>query len=217
MSGEQEGLDQVTEGANATGFDLVADRTYPQPRFFDRVVTGCRKSTLPFEQYQKMYTRFGFSENEVRFPRKGEMADCPPSGYVAVNYQMLCSGAIPPFNPYLESVLKHLAIAPYQLHPSGYQVLLSLYILFMKVRQQAPTFADVCSLYSFKRREVDGPLFFFLDNVHDRIITGLTEGAKGFPHQYFFVRCPSKFFGRWAEGGNYSFTLGIFTSFLLLI
>lgn len=165
---------------------------------------------MPPIAYKNLCLQFRIRETDAQLPGQNEFGDSPPPGYVAVNRYMLMMGAVPPFNPFLEDILRHLAIAPMQLHPNGYAILIGLYVLFMRVKQRAPSFKEICSLYAFKRREK--PSIIFVEAKRSKVITDLVESVKGYIDHYCFIRCPDTFLGRWMEGGERS---AYFKTFLL--
>ena len=196
--------DQNIETSSAATTEMNVDQNSPIIRCLSYTPADSCVSKLDVDVYHRICKQFSLSEDEVKFPERDDLSDRPPVGYVTVCKGMLQSGAIPPFNPYLEMILKNLAIAPYQLAPNGYFIVTCLYVLFIRVLKREPTFKDICSLYSFKIRKKERPSFIFMESRKSKVITGLFESIKGFPDQFFYVRCPDNFFGRWAEGGKCS-------------
>ena len=73
-----------------------------------------RTSTiLTSRAFIQLRTQFGFAESDVLLPGPSDTADNPPYGFVAVNRQMCLSGAIPPFNDFLRTLLLRLTISPF--------------------------------------------------------------------------------------------------------
>ena len=115
---------------------------------------------------------------------------------------MCLNGAIPPFNNFLEHLLRRLAISPSQLHPNGYVILMGLCVLFGRTFNRLPGFDEICYLCSFTRTK-DHPSITVVRSARNRkLIVGLPDTAHGFLTQFFFVRCPPVFYAVWREGSE---------------
>ena len=79
-------------------------------------------TTLSYRVFNQLRAQFGIVEADAILPGPNDFADSPPFGFVAVNRQMCLCGAIPPFNNFLQQLLRRLAISPFQLHPNGYAI-----------------------------------------------------------------------------------------------
>ena len=161
------------------------------------------KSTVSVRFLKQMCAQFGIAEEDTLLPNATQYADTPSEGYVAVNRQMCLHGAIPPFCPYLEVILRRLAIAPFQLHPNGYAILLGLGVLFMQKCQRLPTFDEICSLCLLNFSNKKNSSIVYAKAVRNRaLITKLPESASGFLNQYFYVKCSDSFYRTWGKGGR---------------
>ena len=164
-----------------------------------------RTSTiLTSRAFVQLRTQFGFAESDVLLPGPSDTADNPPYGFVAVNRQMCLSGAIPPFNDFLQQFLLRLSISPFQLHPNGYAILMGLCVLFRRVLDRLPSFGEICYFCSFTKTK-DHPSIVVVRSARNRkLITDLSESAHGFLNQFFFVRCPPGFYAIWRVGSKIS-------------
>ena len=159
-------------------------------------------STLLYKTFRQLCTQFGIAEDDAILPEKNNTADVAPPGFVAVNRQMCSSGAIPPFNNFLQHLLRQLAIAPFQLHPNGYAVLMGLCVLFGRTLDRLPSVDEICYLCSFVRIK-DHPSIIVIRSARNRkFVVGLPDTAHGFLTQYFYVRCPPGFYAVWREGSK---------------
>ena len=159
-------------------------------------------TTLTYKVFRQLCTLFGIAEADAILPERSDTADIPSSGFVAVNRQMCTSGAIPPFNDFLQRFLLRLAISPFQLHPNGYAILMGLCVLFGRTLDRLPSFDEVCYLCTFAKNK-DHPSIILVRRARNRkLIIGLPESAHGFLSQFFFVRCPSGFYATWRVGSK---------------
>ena len=159
-------------------------------------------TTLTYKVFRQLCALFGIAEADAILPERSDTADIPPSGFVAVNRQMCTSGAIPPFNDFLQRLLLRLAISPFQLHPNGYAILMGLCVLFGRTLDRLPSFDEVCYLCTFAKNK-DHPSIILVRSARNRkLIIGLPESAHGFLSQFFFVRCPLGFYATWRVGSK---------------
>ena len=118
----------------------------------------------------------------------------------------MCShGAIPPFNPFLGTFLRRLSIAPSQLHPNGYAILLGLCVLFLRAFNRLPTFEEVRFLCTIGKGRDHSSIMNVKGARNRRLILDLPESAHGFLNQYFYVSCPAGFYSIWREGGEIAY------------
>ena len=115
---------------------------------------------------------------------------------------MCLSGAIPPFNNFLQNLLLRLAISPFQLHPNGYAILMGLCVLFRRTFDRLPSFDEICFLCSFTRTKDHPSITVVRSARNHKLIVGLPDTAHGFLTQFFFVRCPPGFYAVWREGSK---------------
>ena len=161
------------------------------------------KTTITPRVLLQLCTQFGIADDDVRLPGKTDFADHPPSGFITVNRQMCQCGVIPPFNPFLATLLRRLAISPSQLHPNGYAIIMGLCVLFMRTYQRFPSFKEICYLCTFGTSHKDHTSILYAKGTRNRrLIMDLPESAHGFLSQYFYVKCPAGFYGIWSKAGE---------------
>ena len=196
-------------GSAVTSTDPEAS-IYPLPLPFVGTPAERTPTSLTERSFNQLCSQFGIPETDALLPNKDQFADRPPSGFVAVNKLMCQIGAIPPFNPFLSDVLRRLAVAPFQLHPNGYAILLGLCVLFERTFQRLPSFEEVCFFYNFVRGK-DHPSILYVRSARNRrLILDIPDSAHGFLNQFFYVRCPDTFYGIWMVGGEIDHLIVLF-------
>ena len=159
-------------------------------------------TSLSYKVFRQLCAQFGIVESDAILPERNNTADIAPSGFVTINRQMCLSGGILPFNDFFQQLLRQLAIAPSQLHPNGYAILMGLCVLFRRTLDRLPSFGEVCYLCSFSRTK-DHPSITVVRSARNRkLIVGLPDTAHGFLTQFFYVRCPPGFYGVWRVGSK---------------
>ena len=202
---DKETTAQAGTSSAAVDADDLESSTFPIPKPLTNLPERV-KTSLSYRALRLLCAQFGISEEEVRLPGEAEFADNPPSGYVAINMHMCLNGAIPPFNAFLEDLLRQLAISPFQLHPNGYAILQGLCVLFMITLRRLPTFNEICYLCTFSSNKEHTSIVYLRSARSRRLITDLSDSVHGFLNQYFYIQCRSGFYGTWRKAGE-TFTL----------
>jgi len=160
------------------------------------------ETTLTQRAFGQLTFQYGIREADALLPGKNQFADIAPSGFVTVNKQMCSHGAVPPFNDFLGTFLRRLSIAPSQLHPNGYAILLGFCVLFSRTLNRLPSYDEICFLCTFGKGK-DHPSIVNVRGARNRrLILDLPDTAHGFLSQFFYVRCPVGFYSIWREGGE---------------
>ncbi|KAL2534598.1 Plus3 domain-containing protein [Abeliophyllum distichum] len=140
--------------------------------------------------------------DDVEFvvPGPGDRADDPPLGAVALNQAILAAGLRLPFPWVVRKFLREWGIAPTQLCPNGWRILIGLLVLWDQLGFSRPTIGDFHSLYSFKS---DGKRSgWWYASVKARtggsVVTQTPDSIKNWKKFWFFVRGPWQF----AEGDS---------------
>lgn len=133
---------QRTESGSQTSSSVASEPfpdTFPTTNLIqtppERTPTELSQRSLVQLCYQ-----LGIRLEDAQLPTEQQTADLPPPGFISVNKHMCSHGAVPPFNTFLEKLLRQLSIAPSQLHPNGYAILMGLCVLFMGAMRRLPTF-----------------------------------------------------------------------------
>jgi len=193
---------RAQSGSQASGSN--AEETFPITNPISSPPEGA-STTLTQRDLSRLFFQFGIREADALLPGKDQFADIAPLGFVTVNRQMCSHGAIPPFNDFLATFLRQLSIAPSQLHPNGYAILLGLCVLFSRTLNRLLTPDEICFLCTFGKGK-DHPSIVNVRGARNRrLILDLPETAHGFLTQYFYVNCPVGFYSIWREGGETAF------------
>ncbi|KAL2470716.1 hypothetical protein Adt_38852 [Abeliophyllum distichum] len=87
---------------------------------------------------------------EFVVPGPDDRANDPPLGTVALNQAILAAGLRLPFPRVVRKFLREWGIAPTQLCPNGWRILIGLLVLWDQLGFPRPSIGDFHSLYSFK-------------------------------------------------------------------
>ncbi|KAL2540916.1 Uncharacterized protein Adt_01894 [Abeliophyllum distichum] len=135
--------------------------------------------------------------DDVEFvvPGPDDRADDPSLGTVALNQAILAAGLRLPFPRVVRKFLREWGIAPTQLCPNGWRILIGLLVLWDQLGFPRPSIGDFHSLYSFKS---DGKRSgWWYASVKARtggsVVTQTTDSIKNWKKFWFFVRGPWQF------------------------
>ena len=78
-------------------------------------------------------------------------ANNPPEGYFAFSDHITQAGAHLPLRSYFIDVLEYFGIAPLQLSPNGYAILIALFVIYNEMGFPQPTPLEVNYMYTLKR------------------------------------------------------------------
>ncbi|KAL2476164.1 Plus3 domain-containing protein [Abeliophyllum distichum] len=134
-------------------------------------------------------------EIEFIVPGPNDRADDPPLGCVALNQAVLAAGLRLPFPRIVRKFLREWGIAPTQLCPNGWRILLGFLILWDQFGFPRPSVGEFNSLYSFKS---DGRRSgWWYASVKPRtggsVVTQTPDSIKNWKQFWFFVRGPWQF------------------------
>ncbi|KAL2481217.1 Plus3 domain-containing protein [Abeliophyllum distichum] len=152
-------------------------------------------------QLREWHQIYGVPDDvEFVVPGPGDRADDPPLGAVALNQAILAAGLRLPFPWVVRKFLREWGVAPTQLCPNGWRILIGLLVLWDQLGFSRPTIGDFHSLYSFKS---DGKrLGWWYASVKARtggsVVTQTPDSIKNWKKFWFFVRGPWQF----AEGDS---------------
>ncbi|KAL2461837.1 Uncharacterized protein Adt_45257 [Abeliophyllum distichum] len=129
-------------------------------------------------------------EIEFIVPGPNDRADDPPLGCVALNQAVLAAGLRLPFPRIVRKFLREWGIAPTQLCPNGWRILLGFLILWDQFGFPRPSVGEFNSLYSFKS---DGRRSgWWYASVKPRtggsVVTQTPDSIKNWKQFWFFVR-----------------------------
>lgn len=154
-------------------------------------------SNVSEDMLGRICLRHGLPLDDILLPGPNDRPHAPPDGFTAFNRHACTAGTLPPFNQYIREVLSFFEITPSQLHPNGYSLLNSLFIVFMEHLFWPPIPIEIRYLFNVKSRG-DSPSFTFPEAVRNcQVVTGSWTRPSYFKTEWFYVWCPPGFASRW--------------------
>jgi len=173
------------------------------------------------EQLDLIAAQFGIPRGDLRLPEADGRAYNPPKGYMAWSKMHCWYGAVPPPNTWLSSFVVYLNICPFQLHPNAYAILCSLYIIFQRKYQRAPSNWEVRYLYNARGHTRGSPYISLEPATSFRLVLDLYSKLSAFKRQWFYVRDTAIAFHKFSSGCKFSFTIctcfGVFLYNLIIV
>ncbi|KAL2526583.1 Plus3 domain-containing protein [Abeliophyllum distichum] len=117
-------------------------------------------------------------------------ADDPPLGCVALNQVVLAAGLRLPFPRIVRKFLREWGIAPTQLCPNGWRILLGFLILWNQLGFPRPSAREFNSLYSFKSDGKRSGWWYasVKAKTGGSVVTQTPDSIKNWKKFWFFVR-----------------------------
>ncbi|KAK0579786.1 hypothetical protein LWI29_031429 [Acer saccharum] len=135
--------------------------------------------------------RFDLDSNVISLiPAEGRAAWNPPPGHVAIYGAMLTCGVTLPFQPFITWFLAEARLAPVQLTPNSYRILMCMWHMWHRMKRPPPTPREIRHFYSLRPVGKTG-IYFLQSNqpefwipkdvvVKGRIEPTMDEKMKGF-------------------------------------
>ncbi|KAL2505961.1 Uncharacterized protein Adt_21582 [Abeliophyllum distichum] len=138
--------DRIVEGLDEDEVLSPAPITAVPPRVGPSFPSEVSEGQL--REWHQMYR----IPDDIEFvvPGPDDRADDPPLGTVALNQAILAAGLRLPFPRVVRKFLREWGIAPTQLCPNGWRILIGLLVLWDQLGFPRPSIGDFHSLYSFK-------------------------------------------------------------------
>ncbi|KAL2455725.1 Plus3 domain-containing protein [Abeliophyllum distichum] len=132
---------------------------------------------------------------EFVIPGPSDRADDPPLGCVALNQAVLAAGLRLPFPRVVRKFLREWGIAPTQLCPNGWRILIGFFILWEQLGFPRPSVKEFNSLYSFKSDGKRSGWWYasVKAKTGGSVITQTPDSIKNWKKFWFFVRGPWQF------------------------
>ena len=114
--------------------------------------------TLKTDVFDKFRDRFQFpDETRARFPRKGEKTCAFAHGEVCFYEVVFLCGLRFPVHPFIMALLSHLNIAPRQLMPNSWRIIISCMVIWTTIADgDMITFNEFVHLYCLKESKEFG-------------------------------------------------------------
>ncbi|KAL2471556.1 hypothetical protein Adt_39692 [Abeliophyllum distichum] len=132
---------------------------------------------------------------EFVVPGPDDRADDPPLGTVALNQAILAAGLRLSFPRVVRKFLREWGIAPTQLCPNGWRILIGLLVLWDQLGFPRPSIGDFHSLYSFKSDGKRSGWWYasVKAKTGSSVVTQTPDSIKNWKKFWFFVRGPWQF------------------------
>ncbi|KAL2471681.1 Plus3 domain-containing protein [Abeliophyllum distichum] len=132
---------------------------------------------------------------EFVVPGPDDRADDPPLGSVSLNQAVLAAGLRLPFPRIVRKFLRECRIAPTQICPNGWRILIGLLILWDHLSFPRPSIRDFNSLYSFKSDGKRSGWWYASVKAKSggSVVTQTPDSSKNWKKIWFFVRGPWQF------------------------
>ncbi|KAL2492455.1 Plus3 domain-containing protein [Abeliophyllum distichum] len=132
---------------------------------------------------------------EFVVPGPDDRADDPPLGTVTLNQAILATGLRFPFPRVVRKFLQEWRIAPTQLCPNGWRILIGLLVLWDQLGFPRPSIGDFHSLYSFKSDGKRSGWWYasVKAKTGDSVVTQTLDSIKNWKKFWFFVHGPWQF------------------------
>ena len=172
------------EGYNSEEF---ARDSIDHPRF---AINHVRENRIDEAKLKKIAMEFSIPRSVgLRIPREGEKASNPVGSAVAFHPAFLEIGARLPLQPYIRRVLREIGIAPAQLNPNAWRIVIGMYSLWRSMKYPDPTFAEIGHCYSLYSHKSGGDGWWALACKDKRdgepLITGLPSSNKEWKKTWF--------------------------------
>ncbi|KAK0573858.1 hypothetical protein LWI29_014653 [Acer saccharum] len=120
------------------------------------------------EEVTRYIWRFDLDSNEILLiPVEGRAAWNPPPGHVAVYGAMLTCGVTLPFQPFITWFLAEARLAPAQLTPNSYRILMCMWHMWHRMKRPPPTPREIRHFYSL--RPVGKAGIYFLQSTQPEL------------------------------------------------
>ena len=123
------------------------------------------------EKVIRYMRRFDLDSNEISLiPAEGRAAWNPPPSHVAVYGAMLTCGVTLPFQPLITWFLVEARLAPAQLTPNSYRILMCMWHMWHRMKRPPPTPREIRHFYSL--RPVGKAGIYFLQSTQPELWSG---------------------------------------------
>ncbi|KAK0585507.1 hypothetical protein LWI29_029583 [Acer saccharum] len=103
------------------------------------------------DEITRYMRRFDLDSNEISLiPAEGRAAWNPPPGHVAIYGSMLTCGVTLPLQPFITWFLAEARLAPAQLTPNSYRILMCMWHMWHRMKRPPPTPREVRHFYSLR-------------------------------------------------------------------
>ena len=140
--GDQTVIDSDVEDHRQNNLCFAADR----PSSFDTEV-----NVVGDQEIFKYKKRYDLPDTVVLIPSGERAAWNPPSGVVAIYGSMLGCGVTLPLQPFIARFLADAMLAPAQLSPNSYRILMALCVIWKSMGRRSPTPREIRHFYVLRQ------------------------------------------------------------------
>ena len=119
----------------------------------------------------------------------------PPKGYVTMHLESFKLGARLPLQRLFAKILGGMHLALGQLHPNGWRVLSTMFVLWERCGLEEPSLVEVKHLYQLRSSPKEASWYYFMSSFAKRKpITGFPSSCKNWKNKFFFAggkQCPA--------------------------
>lgn len=129
---------------------------------------------------------------ELRLIGDDEFPSHPPPGYVTLYPAMFAIGIRVPFQPHVHDWISEFGVAPAQINPNGYRVIISLFVLWREKFNCDPPLDILRHSLMLMRNSssVNTPIkgFFCISSRRRCSLIGLPSCGSSWRHKWFFAK-----------------------------
>ena len=149
-----------------------------------------RENKIDPSKLRRIVREYSIPESAgLRIPRPGELASNPEGHSAAFHPACLEIGVRLPLQPYLRRVLREIGVAPAQLNPNAWRILIGMYSLWRGMNLPPPTLAEIGHCYRLYSHRSGGDGWWALSCCDKRdgepLITGLPSSNKEWKKTWF--------------------------------
>ena len=184
-------------GTVGVGVDTATSASFRAPSSFHPFASATPRSfhalkekcTLKIEVFSKFRDRFQFpDETRARFPRKGEKACAFAHGEVCFYEAAFLCGLRFPVHPFIMGLLHYLNLAPGQLMPNSWGIIISCMVIWMIIAHgNMITLIEFIHLYHLKESKEFGYYEFVPWNRKSCLVVDLSSSFRDWKSRFFFV------------------------------
>ena len=173
---------------------LSIPQSFPSFHLFINTISSCAlkiSSTLNSEKLCKIRGKYQIPDDVQTCPAiEGEWCCTPNSSWVGFYEAYFLSGLRLPLNAFTRELLFRLGIAPNQLNPNGWRIIIAMQVLWRDMFEGNHTLTVDEFVYCYKPSEINqaiGFYQFFVRHNDCRMIRSLSSSDREWKKEFFLV------------------------------
>lgn len=163
-----------------------------------------KESRMTLKRLQTLTAKHNIPFDDVLVPTGTARPHIPPDDHMAISVPMCNVGAIPPFPLPIIEFLRRMNLAPMQLSPIAYGLLLSICYLYTRYLKYPPTFNDIAFLFNFRHNETQSPSTLYLEAVRGwKIIEEVPTKVGETKRDWFWIKRQPGCAQYWLQCGKF--------------